>query len=38
MQEGNPPVPVQPGRISREFFATIGKWLQERGFSSTPGK
>jgi hypothetical protein len=32
MQEGNPPRPVQPGQISREFFGTIEKWLREHGF------
>lgn len=32
MQEGNPPRPVQPGQISREFFAAIEKWLRQHGF------
>jgi pimeloyl-ACP methyl ester carboxylesterase len=32
MQEGNPPRPIQPGQISREFFATIEKWLRQHGF------
>lgn len=35
MQEGNPPVPVVPGRISREFFATIEKWLRQHGFCAS---
>ncbi len=38
MQEGNPPVPVQPGRISREFFATIENWLRQHGFCGTDKK
>jgi len=31
MQEGKPPAPVQPGRISAGFFAAIENWLRQRG-------
>ena len=31
MSEGNPPAPVQPGLLSREFFGTIEKWLRDHG-------
>ncbi|HSQ35626.1 MAG TPA: prolyl oligopeptidase family serine peptidase [Candidatus Binatia bacterium] len=32
MKEGEPPAPVQPGHLSREFFSTIENWLRQRGF------
>jgi len=32
MKEGEPPAPVQPGRLSREFFSAIENWLHQRGF------
>ncbi len=31
MGEGNPPAPVQPNLISREFFTTIETWLRQHG-------
>lgn len=34
MKEGEPPAPVQPGRLSPEFFSTIENWLRQRGFCS----
>jgi len=32
MKEGEPPAPVQPGRLAREFFSVIENWLRCRGF------
>jgi dienelactone hydrolase len=32
MNAGTPPAPVQPGRLSCEFFDTIENWLRSRGF------
>jgi uncharacterized protein len=32
MKAGEPPAPVQPGRLSGEFFSTIENWLRRRGF------
>jgi dienelactone hydrolase len=37
MSAGNPPAPVQPGRISGEFFAAIENWLRQRRFCAAPG-
>ena len=33
MTVGQPPSPVQPGRISPEFFDTMEKWLRSRKFT-----
>ena len=35
MKEGEPPAPVQPGRLSQEFFSTIENWLRQRGFCAS---
>jgi hypothetical protein len=32
MSAANPPAPVQPGRVSREFFDTLEMWLRRRLF------
>jgi dienelactone hydrolase len=32
MKEGEPPVPVQPGRLAREFFSVLENWLHRHGF------
>ena len=38
MREGDLPAPVQPGRLSREFFNVIGNWLRRHGFCGSENK
>ena len=38
MREGDPPTPVQPGCLSREFFSVIENWLRRHGFCGSKNK
>ncbi len=38
MKESEPPAPMEPGRLSMEFFDRIESWLRQRGFCGAEKK